>query len=225
MPAVESIILPQKIYFRRAAFHTVVGEVTAKKVVLISTFTAKEQQDYVAETLRQKNGTDVFVVNVPDIAPTNTSITAILDNIAYAKPETIVAVGSTNIAYHAAAALESIKYRPEFVLIATDGKPLPLMTKKYRFNNELKESRNVIPDFIVLDSGIAKPSGEDVQACVKCAVSDSIMNAYCDEVRKIGGDLMKCVEPENPVWRESATNLVGILMLSIPKVDLVMQHC
>ena len=213
----ESIVFPNRLYYRPSAFPTVVNEIRATKVVLVSHLHRREQKEYVSDICKER-GIEVYSVDVPDSPPTRPSIEQLKEALDLVRPETIICVGSVHASYHCAAAFQD-GIRPEFVYVASDNRPIPVMLGYYMYMGKTVHSDRACPDFVVLDSVITDISVDAIQLCINLAESKSkLLGSLTEPVKRIGKELLGTVKLDCPEWREKATNLVGTLMLSRPEV-------
>lgn len=218
----ETILLPTKLYYRRGAFTTVAHEILAPEVVIVTELKHKAAYDTVESILRSKTHATIYCVIVDPVEPTTNSIASLVAVLQKVKPLTLVTVGGASTAYHAVAAMLQMEARPELVYIGVDAKPIPIMNGLYRINGEIKRTRDVIPDFVVLDSGIANPVKGDVELLLTANKSSSLLSIYCETAQNIGEKLLKDVDERDPVWCEAAVNLCGIVMVSKPDDDVML---
>jgi len=218
----ETILLPTKIYYRRGAFKTVAHEILAPEVVVVTELKYKTAYDTVEAMLRLKTHATVYCVIVDPVEPTTQSIASLVGILQKVKPLSLVTVGGATTVYHAVAAMLQMEARPELVCVGVDAKPIPIMNGLYKINGEIKRTREVIPDFVVLDSGIANPSKGDVELLMKANKSSSLLSIYCETAQNIGEKLLKDVDERDPVWCEAAVNLCGIVMASKPDDDVML---
>lgn len=219
----ESVVCPDRLYFRPSSFPTVVNEVLAKRVVIVSHVELRTQKEYVAHHLC-KRGIEVYFVDVPDRSPTRPTLEPLLEMIEKVRPETLICVGSINASFYCAAAI-SFAPGPDFIYVASDNQPIPTMLGIYRYMGKIIIDEKVCPNFVVLDSVITDISIDAIRATTSLAKSDStVFGCFTGTVVEIAKELLGNIKPNCPAWRERATNLAGTLMVSRPNRDLIVRY-
>ena len=90
----------------------------------------------------------------------------------------------------------------------------------FDLDNKPVYSRRVIPEYVILDSGLTERiSKRDVElvAAVSADAVETNMVTFTLTAQKISAELIQGHgKIDMPIWQERATNLVGICMLGQP---------
>ncbi|KAH0571497.1 GTA-2-like protein [Spironucleus salmonicida] len=211
----EAIYIPQKLYYRRGSMHTVAGEVNFQKAAILSNNRDLDISQQVAAEFHQGRCYPMLVNDsVSDEA------LQIINN-AIKNCDTLVVVGDYKLQNFVAQAVADLPEQKQIVVVPVDAKPIHLMTGYYKAaDGAIRHSLNIIPEYVILDSGLTDRISKDDVALVQKVVSqesETVMIAFTKEAQRISKELIAGYGTiDMPVWKERATNVVGITMLGQP---------
>ncbi|CAL6085052.1 GTA-2-like_protein [Hexamita inflata] len=220
----EKVLIPQKLYYRRGAFQTIATEISTIKCAIFANNDDLEIMKLVEKELNKIAGiVRVYPMFLDDSNHTTAQMTI---NSIIPSVDTVVAVGSSKLFNEIAQVLH--KTPKQLVVLPTDGKPLALMTGTFVSEaGAIVHDEKLIPEFVILDSGLThRITKQDtfMLAEVASVEEETVMGTWTKTAQTLSAALLEGYgKIDMPVWKERATNLVGITMLGKPDGNRVVK--